>query len=57
MVIGAGCLASSQPPRKGTRLCRWERTKSMTTFNGHGRSTVSAASRNIATVAQLNATR
>jgi hypothetical protein len=29
----------------------------MTTFNGHGRSTVSAASRNIATVAQLNATR
>src|SRR5712692_8079089 len=57
MDIGAARAASSQPPKSGTRLCRWERTRSMTTFKGHGRSTVSAASSTIARVAQPNAAR
>src|SRR5690348_14623959 len=55
--MGAGCAAASQPPRNGTRLGRWDNTRSMTTFKGQGRSTVNAASSTIATVAQPNASR
>src|ERR1700737_85330 len=43
---------SSHACRNGTRLGRWERTRSITTLRGQGRNTVRAASRIMAKPAQ-----
>src|SRR4030088_1957077 len=48
---------SSHACRNGTRLGRWERTRSITTLRGQGRNTVRAASRTIARPAQHSGVR
>src|SRR5206468_12081169 len=45
---------SSQARKKGTRLGLWESTRSITTFNGQGRNTLSVPSSIIASPAKHN---
>src|SRR5258708_7282062 len=47
-------VVSSQTLKRGTRVGRWESTRSMTTLRGQGRKTVREASKTMASTAHHN---